>query len=51
MLATGQEAKVARASNGRVYLRGLPEAPPDPHDTVIKLELDGPSRGMPMGPL
>jgi len=41
LLATGQKARVEYGSNGRTFLRDLPKTPPDPHDTVIKLELDG----------
>jgi hypothetical protein len=51
LLATGQEAKVTRASNGRVIMSGLPADPPDPYDAVIALELDGPPSSLPMGPL
>lgn len=41
VLATGQKAKIELASNGRLVLKGLPQSPPDPDNTVIKLELDG----------
>jgi len=51
LLATGQRFEVSRASNGRLYIHGLPSEPPDPNDTVIALELDGPPRALPMGPL
>lgn len=51
LLATGQEVQVETASNGRVFLRGLPAEPPDPYATVIALELDGPPRELPIQPL
>lgn len=51
ILTTGQTARISRASNGRLILRGLPADPPDPSDTVIALELDGPPRAIAMGPL
>jgi alpha-L-fucosidase len=52
VLVTGKPCEVARGSNGRVYLRGLPAAPPDPYATVIALELDGPPKLLPFkGPL
>lgn len=41
VLATGQEAVVERGTNTRTFLKGLPKTPPDPCDTVIKLELEG----------
>ncbi|MDO8587148.1 MAG: alpha-L-fucosidase [Armatimonadota bacterium] len=41
ILQTGRKVEVARASNNRVYLKGIPVEPPHPYDTVIKLELDG----------
>jgi len=41
VLATGQEAEVEKGENGRLFIRGLPLDPPDAHDTVIALELDG----------
>lgn len=41
VLATGQTAVVERGTNSRTFLKGLPKTPPDPYDTVIKLELDG----------
>jgi len=31
--------KVESGTNGRTFLKGTPVAPPDVHDTVIKLEL------------
>ena len=40
ILSTGEEVKVEQ-SKDRVFLRNLPKIPPDPHDTVIVLELDG----------
>ncbi len=39
VLKTGQEVTVAQ-DRGRVVIKGLPEHPPDPHDSVIALELD-----------
>ena len=41
ILATGQEVEVEQKSQGRLFIKGLPEEPPDRHDTVIKLELEG----------
>jgi len=41
ILATGKKAKVEQTQNGRVFIKDLPENPPDPYDTVIALELDG----------
>jgi len=41
VLCTGQKAAVERGTNSRTFLKGLPKTPPDPYDTVIKLELDG----------
>lgn len=43
VLATGQPARVEQHGD-RVILRGLPARPPDRHDSVISLELDGPAR-------
>jgi alpha-L-fucosidase len=40
LLATGQELTVEQKQD-RLWLRGLPGLPPDPYDTVIKLELEG----------
>ncbi len=51
LLATGQPCTITRASNGRVNIGGLPTDPPDPHDAVIALDLDGTPRAIPMGPL
>lgn len=43
ILTSGQEAEVEQmAQGGRLFLRGLPVHAPDPYDTVIVLELDGP---------
>ena len=28
-------------SDGRLFLKGLPEEPPNRHDTVVSLKLDG----------
>lgn len=47
ILATGKRAKVHQLPNGRLFLRGLPTRPPDKHDTVIRLRLDGPPRAVP----
>ncbi len=41
VLATGRKAKIVPGSNSRTYFTGLPKAPPDPYDTVVKLVLDG----------
>ncbi|PIZ18266.1 alpha-L-fucosidase [Candidatus Desantisbacteria bacterium CG_4_10_14_0_8_um_filter_48_22] len=41
LLASGKKAEVEQ-KDGRVFIKGLPENPPDPYDTVIALELDGP---------
>lgn len=41
VLATGQQAIIERGSNCRTFFKGLPKTPPDKHDTVIKLVLDG----------
>ncbi len=45
LLATGEEVRF-RQEGDRVFLEGLPATPPDPYDTVIVLELDGPPRGV-----
>jgi len=45
LLATGEEVRF-RQEDDRVFLEGLPATPPDPYDTVIVLELDGPPRGV-----
>lgn len=44
VMATGQPARVAQTDDGRLFIEGLPDAPPDPHDSVLALELDGPPR-------
>jgi len=44
VLATGTKAKVQQLPDGRLFLRGLPKSPPDKHDAVIKLVLDGPPK-------
>jgi alpha-L-fucosidase len=41
-LRTGQKVQASRDRLDRLVLTGLPEAPPDPHITVIKLTFDGP---------
>jgi len=46
ILATGQELQVIPSTDDRIILRGLPKKPPHPCNTVIKLELDGPPRGI-----
>lgn len=44
ILASGQRCRVERRSNHRTMILEVPTEPPDPYDTVIKLELDGPPR-------
>ncbi len=41
VLGTGDRAVIELRSNDRTFLRDLPQSPPDPYDTVIKLVLDG----------
>ena len=41
ILTTGQNVKVGQFDNGHLFLTNLPEKPPDVHDTVIALKLDG----------
>jgi len=41
ILGTGIEGRIEKRSNDRIVITGLPSSPPDPHDTVIKLVLDG----------
>lgn len=43
LLAGDREVKF-RQEGGRLFLEGLPPQPPDPYDTVIKIELDGAPR-------
>ena len=43
LLATRRKAQVHQQGD-RLFIRGLPENPPDPHDTVIALELVGEPR-------
>jgi Alpha-L-fucosidase len=38
ILTTGQQLQISYRSNGRLILKGLPDSPPDPHDTVIALK-------------
>ena len=40
-LTTGEMVRFEQRGD-RLFLNGLPSEPPDPHDTVIALELDGP---------
>jgi len=40
-LASGKKIKFEKTDNGKLFLKGLPEEPPDKYDTVIALELDG----------
>ncbi len=39
ILGTDVKARIEKATNGRTLLKGLPRTPPDPWDTVVKLEL------------
>jgi len=39
VLATGQKATIVPGTNGRVFLKGLPKAPPNPYDSVIKIAI------------
>jgi len=41
VLGTGQKAKIETGSNCRTFLRGLPTTPPNKHDSVVKLVMDG----------
>ena len=41
VLKTKEKAEVKQDTSGRVVIRGLAENPPDKHDTVIALELEG----------
>ncbi len=43
ILTTGVQLKVEQKGD-RVWLRGLPEAPPDPYMNVVELTFDGPPR-------
>ncbi|HPA45752.1 MAG TPA: alpha-L-fucosidase [bacterium] len=43
VLSTGQEATIEQKGD-RVWLRGLPDYPPDPYMNVIELEFDGEPR-------
>jgi len=49
ILTTGERVRF-RQEGDRVILEGLPALPPDPYDTVIALELDGPPRAAPYEP-
>ena len=44
LLATKRKAEVVQKGD-RLFLRGLPQNPPDRHDTVIALELVGKAQG------
>lgn len=41
VLATGRKAGIKTGSNNRTFITDLPTTPPDAHDTVIKLVLEG----------
>lgn len=41
ILTTQEEVKVDQKADGRLFLKNLPQYPPDPYATVIKLELEG----------
>ena len=41
ILATGEEVAHEKTDDGKLFLKGLPQNPPDPYDTVIVLELEG----------
>jgi len=41
ILATGKEVAHEKTDDGKLFLKGLPQNPPDPYDTVIALELGG----------
>jgi alpha-L-fucosidase len=41
ILGTEIRGAIERRSNDRTVITGLPISPPDPHDTVVKLVLDG----------
>ncbi len=41
ILTIGEEVEIEQKPQGRLFIKGLPEEPPDRHDTVIKLELEG----------
>ncbi len=38
ILKTGQSLEVGRTADGRLVLKGLPSHPPDPFDTVIRIQ-------------
>jgi len=40
-LATGKHVSFEKTDDGKVILKKMPVAPPDPYDTVIVLQLDG----------
>jgi alpha-L-fucosidase len=46
MLATGKELPFEQKED-RLFVRGLPSKAPDPTDTVIAIELDGPPEAVP----
>ena len=41
ILATGEEVAHEKTDDGKLFLKGLPQNPPDPYNTVIALELEG----------
>ncbi|HIE43432.1 MAG TPA: alpha-L-fucosidase [Candidatus Omnitrophica bacterium] len=41
ILETKEKVRVRQNGSGRVFIGGLPQVPPNKHDTVIALELDG----------
>ena len=43
VLTTGQTLKVEQ-NNDRVWLKGLPQHPPDPYMDVVEFTFDGPPR-------
>lgn len=45
ILITGKLARIEQTNDGRLFLKGLSEEPPDRNDTVIKLELDSEPQG------
>ena len=47
VLATGQEAKLSRKSNGRLIISGLPAAPPDASVSILKIEFASTPQAVP----
>ena len=41
VLGTDIQGKIEKRSNDRTVITGLPKTPPDPHNTVVKLVLEG----------